>query len=184
MRFTIYAILTALLFAAAPVQAIVINGSITTNDLLSSDEIGGPDSFFVDWYQMTVAADTAVTVSLFSADFAPYIALWDTNDVPTPVWQDFGAGIDIYLTALAIALEASPNSTGSITFDALAGVTYRIAATTTYYLADPEPVLGDYILTLDGASDASAIPEPTTLLLIAAGMLAAAGAGMRKRVRI
>jgi PEP-CTERM motif len=183
MRSAIYAVLTALLLAAAPVHAIILNGSLTTNDLLSSDEIGGPNSFYSDWYQMTVNADTAVTVSLFSADFAPYVAIWNTNDVPTAVWQDSGAGIDIYQTALAIDLEDFPNLTASFTINALAGVTYWLSLTSTYYLHQNEPVLGDYVLTLDGASDASPVPEPTALLLMATGMLAA-GAGMRKRIHI
>jgi len=189
MRIAPYAVLAAVLFAAAPTQATIINGSLTTTDWFSYDDFG---TFYVDAYEFTVAADTEITVSLLSDDFAPYVSMWDTAVLPTSAWQD--VGIDIYLTTVAIALELSPSQTASFVFDALAGVTYQLALTSTYYLEDPfESALGDYKLTVAAAStapepivaaipDPTIIPEPATLLLIATGLLAA-GARARRHGR-
>ena len=164
--------------------ALLINGNLTTDSLFAEDDFG---TFYYDAYEFTVSENDQVTLTMTSTDFVPYFAVWDALVLPDALWEDFDASpaVDLYALMLVDGFptddDGFPIDDGSfaqLTLEAIAGVTYQVAATTFDYL--PDTPLGAYTLgffpTLDTTTfdvqqiQATAVPEPGVLPLLAGGL--------------
>lgn len=135
-----------------------IDGELTTGSLLAEDSIG---LFHYDVYNLTVGADTTVTVTLSSPDFEPWLALWESVVLPASSWEN---GVDLYAAASFIVAGAV-TETLSFDFIAMTGILYQIAVATSNY--NPTP-LGTYVLSFEttGAPfTVTTVPVPAALWL-------------------
>lgn len=146
---------------------IVVNGSISSSDLVGQDGFG---QFYYDVYNLTVSGTSSITISMQAGpNMIPWVALWDSVVLPTSDFDSIygsAAQNNNTSTALGDLISLSP-------FTAQPGVTYQIAASSMEYL--PTTHLDDYQLiidydTLDGTVTQTQVPEPAALTLIGLGM--------------
>lgn len=136
-----------------------IDGELTTGSFLAQDSVG---QFYYDAYELTVSADTTVTVTLSSPDFAPWLGLWESVVLPASSWES--ATTDLYTAAASIEA-GNVGQTIGFNFLATTGTTYQLAVATSNY--NPTP-LGAYALSFEtnGAPfTVTTVPLPAALWL-------------------
>ena len=159
--------------ATADANVFVVNDSLSTSDLYGEDWYG---PFYYDAFNLTTSTPSNITISLQAGpNMSPWLARWDVVVLPVFYWTDA-----IYSAAAETQRNSIPGSLLSLaTFNASAGNIYQIGISTTDYLNDNPPQrLDSYQLTIsydspDGTvtlRDLSAIPEPSTFLLLGAGL--------------
>lgn len=137
-----------------------IDGELTSGSFLAQDSVG---EFYYDAYELTVSADTTVTVTLSSPDFAPWLALWESVVLPASIWES--GTTDLYTAATSIDA-GNVGQTIGFDFFAITGNTYQLAVATFNY--NPTP-LGAYALSFEtsGAPFAvTTVPLPAALWLL------------------
>lgn len=155
-RFLTSIFATVALVTTLSAQALVINGSITDTDFLTTDST--TDTFYTDYFDLYVSADTTLEFSYLSlGQLQPWMIVVDNTLQPTPLLPafDFEAPVDLYNSASTLFTGGNGNSGGLVAFvlNALAGVHYQVGLTSnTYFSLDMAASIGDYSFTITGAN--------------------------------
>lgn len=157
-------------------QAVVINGTLTTDDHLTND---GTGDFYYDVFNIVANDSTDIILAMSSDDFGVWSAAWDQVVLPSANWMS--GSTDLY--NLVIANGDNQGAVGSPTTLVLSnpniGQTYQFIATTSAYAPT---TLGDYSLEITTSGVGPAVSEvtasaPASILLSA---LVALGFGYRR----